>query len=201
MPRAEDLSNTEMTVHWDKEDIKQVGESLRGIKANVPVDLAWAANRTATFADHQLKRAVNQHFAITQKNLKSGFKRKKANKWHPVSTITVNGHAIWINSFKVTNPKRGAKVRVLKDSKLTPVISRAGHKGFVRDGHLLQARDDDPRHLRVFWGPSASMMVDNRKGSGVFKNVRPELEKKLNEYTKKRIEYRIRKAETGGSFK
>lgn len=193
--------------YYDGYDIDEVERRLSGVKHNLPIDVAWAANRTMRFANRELKRAVASRYRITQRDTGKGMKTRSANARNTVAEIRAEGEALPIKHFTATHAKTGVKVAQLKSNAVTR-LEVDGRKAFWATMKNPKGRDGEERDytgvfqrtsrkrfpIRKIFGSSVPKMIGGET-SGVYRELQPKLVMKLEEYTEKRIRYRLRMAE------
>lgn len=193
--------------YYDGYDIDEIERRLSGVKHNLPIDLAWSANRTMRFANRELKQAVAARYRITQKDTGRGMKTRSANASNPVAEIRSEGEPLAIRYFTATHAKTGVKAAQLKSSAVTR-LEVDGRKAFWTTMKNPKGRDGEDRDytgvfqrksrkrypIRKIFGSSVPKMIGGET-SGVYRELQPKLAMKLEEYTEKRIRYRLRMAE------
>lgn len=197
----------EMTVRYDQRDLEKVSIRLSEIKHDMPIDTAWATNRTLNYAKSLLAKDVNRRYRITQKDTKDSMSMIKANAGRPMGAIIVKGAPRPLINFRVTHPKKAApKGAQLRGGSTKPLI-KGDIKAFFATMHNKNGKD----HFGIFqrqsaarlpikqlYGSSVPTMIAGNKG--IYKQAEKLIAEKLAHNLETRVQYRIRRSNSGGTW-
>lgn len=201
-----------MTVHYDQRDLEKVSIRLSEIKHDMPIDTAWATNRTLNYAKSLLAKDVNRRYRITQKDAKDSMSMIKANAMRPMGAIPVKGKPRALVDFRVTHPKKAApKAAQLRDGATKPLLkgdikaffatmhNSPGENGENRDHFGVFQRQSEARlPIKQLYGSSVPTMIAGNKG--IYKQAEKLIADRLAHNLETRVQYRIRKANSGGTW-
>lgn len=183
---------TQLTMRFDEKDLAAY-ESVMGNLEHFPSDAAWAENRTARFANMQIKKAVTKRYATKQKNVQKAGTIHRASYTTP-AVIEYKGAPMQLSEFRVTSPRAGAKGKQFKASALTP-LGFEGRRAFVvtfQSGHraVVERRTKSRLPLRTLYGSSVPKMVEGK----TIQQLAPVISAKLEHYLIDRMNWRMKKA-------
>lgn len=192
-----------MTVHYDQRDLEKVSIRLSEIKHDMPIDTAWATNRTLNYAKSLLAKAASQRYRITQKDVKKSMSMIKANAGRPMGALIIKGAPRPLINFRVTRPKKAApKGAQLKGGSVKP-LEKGDIKAFfamMASGHtgVFQRVGKSRLPIKELKGSSVPVMLAGNKG--VYKKAEKLIAEKLAHNLETRVQYRIRRSNSGGTW-
>jgi hypothetical protein len=196
-------SPVKLTVKYDPKDLERASIKLSDIKHDMPIDTAWATNRTLTYAKSLLAKAASKRYRIAQRDVKKSMSTVKANAMRPMSALIVRGKPRGLIEFRVTHPKKSApKAAQLKGGSVKPLI-KGDIKAFfamMASGHsgVFQRQGRDRLPIKELYGSSVPKMIAGNKG--VYTKAEQVIADKLAKNFEERVKYRIRKANYGGTW-
>lgn len=197
-------SPVKLTVKYDPKDLERASIKLSDIKHDMPIDTAWATNRTLTYAKSLLAKAASKRYRITQRDVKKSMSTVKANAMRPMGALIVRGKPRGLIEFRVTHPKKAEpKGAQLKGNGVKPLTIGTANKVFwatMKSGHIGVFRRKGRSRLPIkqLYGSSVPKMIAGNKG--VYTKAEQVIADKLAKNFEERVKYRIRKANSGGTW-
>lgn len=187
-----------MTVRFtiDERTLKIARELFADSPKVVRIAAAKAINRANTAVQKDVSKAIRAHYEISAKNIKKGFKLKRATAGQPIGAVVSRGAPTLITRFKLKpDPtkmlsalRRGAiagrsigpiSVKVKKGDAFVPVkglfIQRTSRSGYAGP---MQRYMKAAYPLRIPYGPSVPQMFGSAEA---LNELIPVAEKVLND--------------------
>ncbi len=170
-----------ISISIDEKLVKEAYELFADNHKVVRVAAAKAINRANTAVQKEVSKAIRKNYEISAKNIKKGFKLKRATAGQPIGAVISRGTPTLITRFKLKpDPTKmmaalrsGAiagksigpiSVKVKKGSNYVPVkglfIQKASRSGYVGP---MERYAKSAYPLKIPYGPSVPQMFGNEE--------------------------------------
>ena len=109
------MAGTGINIRVERDDIRELQRTLRGIRNGVPRVLKNSVNKTLPGIRTDMARETQQRLALKQSRIKKDIKVvKRASTSDFSGQVRSKGQPVSLHSFGAKQKKRGVSVRVLK---------------------------------------------------------------------------------------